>query len=80
MSAGVGIALGGVATIHCVHDREKRSLTTLPFDPSKTSLHLCACCENLFTERSDTPMFCPSCRGAPTHQLRADLPAPIGRV
>jgi hypothetical protein len=70
----------GKAQDFCVHNREKRQVTTLAFDPAKTSLHLCSCCENLFPERSDQPMFCPNCREAPIYALGGPLPNPRGRV
>ena len=70
----------GKAQIFCVHNREKRRVVELAFDPVKTSLHLCSCCENLFREPSDTPMFCPDCREAPTFALGGPLADPRGRV
>lgn len=81
MSAhGVQVALQVSAVVCCVHDREKRQVQELAFDPRVTKLHLCACCENLFLERTDTPMFCPECRKPPAHMLGGPLPAPKGQV
>jgi len=76
----VGIAIGGTAVVCCVHNREKRSVTEMAFNPKLTSIHLCSCCENVFCERSDTPMFCPACRGENVHPLGGPLAAPRGRV
>jgi hypothetical protein len=76
----VGLALGGTAVICCVHNREKRRVVEMPFDPSKTSLHLCTCCENLFTEPSDHPMYCSTCRGMNVYELGGPLPDPRGRI
>ena len=73
-------AFSGTAIVVCVHDREKRKVTELAFDTAKTSVHLCTCCENLFTEPSDTPMFCPTCRGPFRHPLGGPLPDPRGRL
>lgn len=76
----VSIAVGGTAAVFCVHNQEKRKVTELPYDPIGTSLHLCSCCESLFTERSDTPMFCPTCRGSSVYQQQGPLPDPHGRI
>jgi hypothetical protein len=79
--SAVSVAIGGKAQVFCVHNREKRRVTELAFDPAATSLHLCSCCENLFMERSDTPMFCFDCRKASTiFDLGGPLPDPHGRV
>ena len=80
-SAGaVGVALGGKAQVFCVHNQPKREITELAFDPSLTSIHLCSCCENVFLERSDVPMFCQFCREAPTFTPGGPLPDPRGRI
>jgi hypothetical protein len=76
----VSVAIGGSALVACVHDRVKREVTELAFDPTKTSVHLCTCCENVFLEPSDTEMFCRGCRGSFVHPLGGPLPAPKGRV
>ena len=78
--ASVQPAFGGTAIICCVHNREKRQVAELAFDPAKTSVHLCSCCENVFLERSDLPMFCPECRQPPTYALGGPLAEPKGRV
>ena len=75
---GVAPAFAGTAVVCCVHDREKRKITELHFDPVREKLHQCACCENLFTDRTDTPMFCPQCRGKLVHPLGGPLPDPLG--
>jgi len=76
----VSVAIGGSAVVCCVHDREKRSVTEMRFDPRHTSIHLCSCCENVFCDPSDTPLFCHQCRTLPLHSLNGPLPAPRGRV
>ena len=78
--SAVSIAIGGTATVCCVHNREKRSLTEMAFDPRQTSIHLCSCCENVFTEPSDAPMFCHVCRGELVYQPAGPLPEPTGRI
>ena len=55
-------------------------MTELAFDSAHTSLHLCSCCENLFTEPSDQPVFCHDCRGELWYALGGPLPDPKGRV
>ena len=77
---GVGIAFGASAVVCCVHDREKRVVRELAFNAAVTSCHLCACCENVFLEASDVPMFCPECRKPPKHMLGGPLATPVGRV
>jgi hypothetical protein len=78
--SGFRTSIGGVAVVCCVHDKPKREVVELAFDPTRTKLHLCACCENLFTERTDTPMFCPTCRGGLKHPLGGPLPEPTGVI
>lgn len=80
--------LGGVAVVCCVHDREKRQVTTQDhverlgyelgrvYDPKVHYTILCACCENLFVSTSDAPRFCHVCNGSPVHQVMAPLPEP----
>ena len=75
-----GIAIGGTAKVYCVHNQQKREVTELVFDPTATSIHLCSCCENVFLERSDVPMFCPDCRQSPTYALGGPLADPLGRI
>jgi hypothetical protein len=79
-TVGMRTVLEGVAVVCCVHDREKRKIIELEFDPRETKVHLCACCENLFLERTDIPMFCPQCRRPPSYVLGGPLPDPIGEV
>lgn len=74
------VTVGGVAHVYCVHNRAKRAVTDIEFRASQTKPHLCSCCENLFLERTDTPMFCPTCRGANVHPLGGPLPAPKGVI
>jgi hypothetical protein len=76
----VSIAIGGTAVVSCVHNREKRSVIEMAFDPKHTSIHLCACCENVFLQPSDTPMFCHQCRKNPVYPLGGPLPDPVGRL
>lgn len=76
----IGISIGATAKVYCVHNRQKRRVTEMVFDPVQTKIHLCACCENVFLERSDTPMFCPECRHAPVYALGGPLPTPIGAL
>lgn len=80
MSTGFRIALGGTAVVCCPHDQEKRSVTEMLFDPAKTKIHLCSCCDNVFLEPTDTPMLCPQCRGVPLHALGGPLPDPKGAI
>ena len=81
MSGGaVSIAIGGKAVVCCPHNREKRSVIEMAFDPVKTSIHLCACCENVFLQPSDQPMFCSTCNGATVYELGGPLPTPTGRI
>lgn len=71
---------GATAVVCCVHDRVKREVTDLAFDPAEFKAHLCACCENLFLRRDDVPHYCQQCGGRPVHPLAAALPDPIGEV
>lgn len=73
-------SISGVVGVYCVHNREKRKLTKLAFDPTRTKAYLCACCENMFLERTDTPMFCEQCRQPPTYPLAGPLPEPTGAI
>lgn len=77
---GFGLSIGGVAVVCCVHDRVKREITDLEFDPATHKVHLCACCENLFLRRDDIPHYCQRCGGHPVHPLAAPLPDPIGEA
>jgi hypothetical protein len=79
-SGALSVSIGGSAAVFCVHNREKRQVTELQFDAAATSVHMCACCENLFPEPTDQPMFCPTCRGQNVYKLGGPLPDPIGRI
>ena len=76
----VGIAIGGVAVVCCPHNREKRLRGRTLFDAAKTKAHLCACCENVFLEPSDTPRLRDGCRRPPIHMLGGPLPDPTGVI
>jgi hypothetical protein len=87
---GLRISLSGAAVVCCIHDREKRQVTTerhvaelgqrvgLVYDPRIHKLHLCACCENLFLDESDEPRFCSTCLRPVVHRLGGPLPEPKG--
>jgi hypothetical protein len=76
----IGATIGGTVVVCCVHDRVKRQVTDLAFDSAREKVHLCACCENLFTRPDDVPHYCPACGGRPVHPPAAPLPAPTGEV
>lgn len=59
------VTFGGTVAVYCVHDRRKRSVADLEFDAARTKAHACACCENLFLDRTDTPVLCPTCSRLP---------------
>jgi rRNA maturation endonuclease Nob1 len=94
MSAnGVTISMGGQAVIYCVHDRQKRVVTSeadiarvglsvgVVYDPQQHKIHRCACCQNLFVDPGDQPRFCHQCGHRPlAHPLGGLLPEPIGVV
>jgi hypothetical protein len=81
----------GKATVYCVHDRVKRQVTTeaqvaelgthagFKYDPKQHRIWLCACCQNLFVDPTDTPRFCRNCYRTPTHPLGGPLPTPNER-
>lgn len=85
------VAVSGVAVVCCVHDREKRQVTTEAqvaalglevgqvYDPKQHRLWLCACCENLFVDPSDEPRYCRRCERPNRHPLGGPLPEPNGR-
>jgi hypothetical protein len=91
-AAPIQAVLGGTAVVCCVHDREKRRVTTEAqvarlglevgqiYDPVQHKLHRCACCENLFVDPSDEPRFCSVCQRPNVHPLGGPLPAPIGVI
>jgi hypothetical protein len=90
--AARGVTLGGIATVYCVHDREKRVVRDpdhvahlghvlgITFDPRRHKLQECACCQNLFVTDTDTPRLCGTCSGIATHPLAAELPLPNGVI
>lgn len=90
---GTRPVFGGVATVHCVHDRQKRQVVTeaqvatlgleagIVYDPRQHRIHRCACCDNLFVDPSDEPRYCTVCTVVPlAHPLGGPLAAPIGQV
>jgi hypothetical protein len=92
MSSAFKITLGGRATVHCVHDREKRVVTDpeqvaylgrlldQDYDPRWHKLIRCSCCENLFVSDNDTPRFCDTCTGRTVHMPAGSLPKPEGAI
>ena len=90
MSTGVEISLSGTASVHCVHDRQKRQVTTerqlfdlglevgLLYDPRQHKIHRCGCCDNLFVDPADTPRYCSVCLAPNRHQLGGPLNDPVG--
>jgi hypothetical protein len=84
--------LSGTATVVCVHDREKRKVVTERqvaelgltvgqiYNPRQHKTHLCACCQNLFVDVSDTPRFCSTCQRPLVHTLGGPLPEPEGVI
>ncbi len=84
--------MGGTAVVCCVHDREKRRVTTerqvaelglevgMLYDPIQHKLHLCGCCSNLFVDPADTPRLCSACQGPLVHPLGGPLADPVGVV
>lgn len=87
----VRLGVTGHRTICCVHDREKRIVTTEAqvaeiglkagyfYNPKQHHLWSCTCCENLFVDPSDEPRFCRVCSGHLRHQPAGPLPAPNER-
>ncbi len=84
--------LSGKATVHCIHDRQKRIVTTerhvfdlgltlgILYDPKQHKLHRCSCCENLFVDPSDQPRYCETCGRPPVHLQAGPLPEPEGVI
>ena len=72
--------MSATVVVCCVHDRVKREVTDLAFDASREKVHLCACCENLFTRPDDIPHYCGPCGGWPVHRLMAPLKQPTGEA
>jgi hypothetical protein len=89
---GVRLVLGGTAAVFCIHDREKRSVTTERqvfelglqagqlYDRRIHKLMRCACCDNLFVSVSDEPRFCSSCQRPQIHVPGGPLPEPRGVI
>lgn len=88
------VVFSGYAVVCCVHDREKRVVnneadvaalaeaagTRYIKEWHGQHLHKCVCCENMFHDRSDEPMFCYVCRGPLVHPLGGPLPEPKGAI
>lgn len=84
--------LSGVAVVCCIHDREKRQVTTeahvaelgklvgAVYDPVQHKLAHCPCCDNLFVQYDDEPKFCHVCRQSLVHPLGGPLPEPTGVI
>lgn len=91
-SGAVKAELSGVAVVCCVHNREKRVVTTdtkvaelglkmgFVYDPKQHKIHRCMCCENLFVDPSDEPRLCGVCSKAPVYALGGPIPEPKGVV
>jgi hypothetical protein len=84
--SGFRTAIGGTATVHCVHDRVKRELTDpdefrilfrAAYKRAPNVVLLCGCCGNLFESLNDTPVNCKTCSGSTVHTLEAPVSAPI---
>ena len=89
----IGLALGGVAGIYCIHDAEKDRVTTeaqvaglmldkgIVYDPKEHFIFRCTCCRNLFLSNDDEPKYCLTCRTGPIiHTPGGPLPLPGGIV
>ena len=86
------MAFGGRAIVCCVHNRQKRQVTTerqvaelgaavgQRYDPRQHKLHRCACCDNLFVDPTDIPRYCHACLPPPVHPLGGPLAAARGVV
>lgn len=89
---GVRLVLGGTVNVHCIHDREKRQVTTeaqvaelglevgIIYDPRLHKLQRCACCDNLFFDPSDEPRYCAVCLGPLVHAPGGALRKPEGVI
>lgn len=90
---GARVVLGGSRVICCVHDRQKRQVTTEAqvarlglevgrvYDPKQDRIHRCGCCQNLFVDPSDEPRYCATCKPESlVHRLGGPLASPIGEV
>lgn len=91
-ATGLRIALGGKAVVCCVHDREKRQITTeeqvarlglevgVVFQKGIHHVHHCPCCDNLFVADGTTERYCSVCSAKPVHALGGPLAEPKGVV
>jgi hypothetical protein len=89
---GSRAVLGGKAKVFCIHDREKRLVTTerqvaelglaigVIYDARLHKLQRCACCDNLFFDPSDEPRYCSVCKKVPVHAQGGPLALPRGVV
>ena len=89
---GLQIALSGKAVVCCVHDREKRVVTTeeqvmeLMKDAGfqiRKGVHFmfrCTCCDNLFVDEGTEPRHCAVCRRPAKHAPAGPLSEPEGVV
>jgi hypothetical protein len=48
------------------------------YDPKQHRIHLCACCQNLFVDPSDEPLYCWACRKPFVHTPAGPLAEPKG--
>lgn len=90
--SGVRLVLAGTSQVCCVHDREKRQVTTeaqvaelglevgIIYDPRIHKLQSCACCDNLFFDPSDEPRYCAVCLRPNVHPLGGPLNEPEGVI
>jgi hypothetical protein len=91
-TSALQMVFGGTAVVCCPHDVEKRAITTesalyqigreqnILYDPKQHKIHRCSCCENLFADVSDVPIYCNTCRKPPKFMLGGSLPEPEGVV
>lgn len=82
--------MSGKAVVCCIHDREKRQVTTeaqiaqlglevgITYDPKIHRVWECACCENLFVNPTDEPRYCKRCTATPIHQPAGPVAKPNG--
>jgi hypothetical protein len=90
---GFRLSVSGTAVVCCVHDRQKRQVTTerqvfelglevgIVYDARQHRIHRCSCCDNLFFDVTDEPRYCELCNpNRLVHPLGGPLTAPIGEV
>jgi hypothetical protein len=92
MGRAIEIVLSGKAQVVCVHNWEKRQVTTeqqvielaavagFVFQPGIHKIHLCPCCDNLFGADGVTERYCSKCSIPPFHPLGGPLAEPKGVV